>query len=84
MTDETKDFGTSGTSGMTGEAFKAFAERMANDREFRSDTLMMTVALIIRNIGVIEKRLDLLEKAVAAAAVPGTEPETGEGANDTV
>lgn len=81
MTDETKNFDL---NGMAGESFKAFAERMMNDREFRSDTLMMTVALMIRNIGAIERRLDLLEKAVAAATVPGTEPEPGESANDTV
>jgi hypothetical protein len=82
MTEETKANETNGTAG---ESFKTFAERMMNDREFRSDTLMMTVSLIIRNIGAIERRLDLLEKAVAAAAaVPGTEPETGESAHDTV
>ena len=81
MTEETKANETNGTAG---ESFKTFAERMMNDREFRSDTLMMTVALMIRNIGAIERRLALLEKAVAAATVPGTEPETGESAHDTV
>ena len=80
MTDETKANETNGTAG---ESFKTFAERMMNDREFRSDTLMMTVSLMIRNIGAIERRLDLLEKAVAALA-HGTEPETGEGASEQV
>ena len=81
MTDETKNFDP---NGMAGESFKTFAARMMNDSEFRSDTLMMTVALMIRNIGAIERRLALLEKAVAASTVPGTEPEPGESANDTV
>ncbi|MBQ3327315.1 MAG: hypothetical protein IJG86_06035 [Clostridia bacterium] len=52
-------------NGMTSEAFKTFAERMANDKDFRSDTLMMTVSLIIRNIQAIEARLSALEEAVA-------------------
>ena len=52
-------------NGKASEAFKAFAERMANDKDFRSDTLMMTVSLIIRNIQAIEARLSALEEAVA-------------------
>lgn len=52
-------------NGMTDEAFVKFAERMANDKDFRSDTLMMTVSLIIRNIQAIEARLSALEEAVA-------------------
>ena len=40
-------------NGMTDEAFVKFAERMANDKDFRSDTIMMTVSLMIRNIQAI-------------------------------
>ena len=52
-------------NGMTDEAFVKFAERMANDKDFRSDTIMMTVSLMIRNIQAIEARLSALEEAVA-------------------
>ena len=52
-------------SGMTDEAFKAFAERMANDKDYRSDTIMMTVSLIIRNIQEIETKVRVLEETVA-------------------
>lgn len=78
MTDEMKN--TENT--MPDEAFKAFVEKMTSDKDFRSDTLMMTVALMIRNIGAIEKRLVLLEQAVASAAEPGTENENGNGENE--
>ena len=61
MKDETKDE----TNGMTSEAFKAFAERMANDKDFRSDTIMMTVSLIIRNIQELEAKVRSLEETVA-------------------
>ena len=60
------DMNMKDTSGsMTDEAFVKFAERMANDKEFRSDTLMMTVALMIRNIQAIEAKVKTLEEAVA-------------------
>ena len=52
-------------NGKASEVFKAFAERMANDKDFRSDTIMMTVSLMIRNIQAIEARLSALEEAVA-------------------
>ena len=53
------------SGGVTDEAFVKFAERMTSDNEFRSDTLMMTVALMIRNIQAIEAKVKKLEEAVA-------------------
>ena len=46
---------------------------MANDKDFRSDTIMMTVSLMIRNIQAIEARLSALEEAVAK--ITGQETE---------
>ena len=63
------------TNGMESEAYKVFAERMANDGEFRTHTLMMTVSLMIKNIENVEARVESLEAAVAKLA--GLEPGNG-------
>lgn len=55
MTDEKK----------TDDGFTSFAKLMMGDKNFRLDTLMTAVALMIRNINAIENRLDALEKAVS-------------------
>lgn len=60
---------------LNSEAFKVFAGRMVNDKDFRLDTLMMTVSLIIRNIQAIEAKVKNLEETVARI----TGQETGGG-----
>ena len=60
------------------DGFTEFANQMIKDKDFRLDTLMTTVALLIRNIGVIEKRLDALEKAVSKSETDSQKNEQNE------
>lgn len=43
------------------DGYNSFADKMMNDQEFQSHTLMTVVAMLINHVQALEKRIEALE-----------------------